>query len=348
VYLHYFGSSAKLEIHSEDCGKVNDCAIRMPSEDNKWLSFSNHCRKERVPFVIYADLECSLEKMDRDPNTSTYTIGYYTHCSYDDSLLKYRFRRDKDCMTWFIEELRNLAHNVQSILTKEKYISFTKSCITSYELDPAYYYTLSDFTWDMLKYTGVKFELLTDIDMVMFIERCIRGGLSQCSNRYAQIEFNTKFRTLAKNEFEKNLYKLMNNAVFGKTMENVRNHVNVRLVIRWDEKYGAETMIAKPNFHSKSGFFFFPENLVAIEMRDMCILDISKTCLYEFHHEYMASLYHEKCKIMYTETDSLIYHIECDNVYDILKRDINIRSVPIMTNLNSNRCDHYKRSRNDN
>jgi len=54
----------------------------------------------------------------------------------------------------------------------------------------------------------------------------------------------------------------------------------------------------------------------------MCILDISKTCLYEFH-EYMLPLYHKKCKIIYTDTDSLIYHIECDDVYDdIMKRDI--------------------------
>jgi len=55
----------------------------------------------------------------------------------------------------------------------------------------------------------------------------------------------------------------------------------------------------------------------------MCILDISKTCSYEFHHDYIASMYREKCKVMYTDTDSLIYHIECDNVYEIMKRDIN-------------------------
>ncbi|KYQ47516.1 hypothetical protein ALC60_13457, partial [Trachymyrmex zeteki] len=55
----------------------------------------------------------------------------------------------------------------------------------------------------------------------------------------------------------------------------------------------------------------------------MCILDISKTCLYEFHHEYKAPLFRDKCKIMYTDTDRLIYHVECDDVYDIMKRDIN-------------------------
>jgi len=84
-------------------------------------------------------------------------------------------------------------------------------------------------------------------------------------------------------------------------------------------------MVAKPNFLSRS---VFSENLVAIKMRklemkfdkpiyiDMCILDISKTCLYEFHHEYILPLYHEKCKIMYTDTDSLMYHIKCDDVYE--------------------------------
>jgi len=115
---------------------------------------------------------------------------------------------------------------------------------------------------------------------------------------------------------------------FGKTVENARNHVDVQLLTHWDGKYGAEAMIAKPNFHSRC---VFSENL-AIEMRKlvvkfdkpiymgMCILDISKTCLYEFHHEYMLP-YREKCKIMCTDTDSIIYHIECDDVYDIMKGD---------------------------
>ena len=54
----------------------------------------------------------------------------------------------------------------------------------------------------------------------------------------------------------------------------------------------------------------------------MCILDISKTCLYEFHHEYMSPLYRDKCRVMYTDTDSLIYHIECEDAYENMKRDI--------------------------
>jgi len=54
----------------------------------------------------------------------------------------------------------------------------------------------------------------------------------------------------------------------------------------------------------------------------MCILDLSKICLDEFHYEYMFPLYREKYKIMYTDTDSLVHHIECEDVYETMKRDI--------------------------
>ncbi|XP_077270171.1 uncharacterized protein LOC143901620 [Temnothorax americanus] len=533
-------SSDKLQSHTVDCRKINDCAIKLPSEDNKWLCFKNHSRKERLPFVVYADLECVLQKTQPETEHASYayqhhrvcSIAYYVQCSYDETLSAYRFRRDNDCVAWFVEELKGLAHRVKNVLfdivcmvdltrdewetfhsaaqchicekpfapndnrvrdhchltgryrgpahstcnlnykdshfipvifhnlsgydahfiikeiavafegsidvlpiTKENSLTgdtvsesdyahaanvwqrfsvrtlgeysdlylktdvllladvfenFRDSCVAS--LDPAYYYTLPGFTLDaMLKHTCINFELLTDVDMVMFIERGIRGGLSQCSGRYAKannkymesydsskpssylmyfdvnnlygwamckplpyaefrwvedasnfdvnaialdsptgyilevdfeypqdkhdahanlpfcpmrdkppgkrqdkllatlhdkkryvihyrnlqqctrhglritkihrvlqfaqsewlrsyIELNTKFRTQAKNEFEKTLYKLMNNAVFGKTMENVRNHVDVKLVTKWKGRYGAEAMIARSEF----------------------------------------------------------------------------------------------------
>ena len=78
------------------------------------------------------------------------------------------------------------------LLLADVFENFHESCVASYGLDPAHYYILPDFTWAaMLKHTRVKFELLIDIDMIMFIERGIRGGLSQCSDRYAQA--NTKY-----------------------------------------------------------------------------------------------------------------------------------------------------------
>ncbi|XP_071582112.1 uncharacterized protein [Temnothorax nylanderi] len=71
--LHYFSSSEKLEAHTIDCREMNDCAVMLPSDNDKWLAFKNHSRKERVPFIVYADLECTLEKMEADPKTSRYT-----------------------------------------------------------------------------------------------------------------------------------------------------------------------------------------------------------------------------------------------------------------------------------
>ncbi|KAG5338747.1 SETMR methyltransferase, partial [Acromyrmex charruanus] len=129
------------------------------SEDDKWLSFDNHCRKERISFVIYADLECALEKTDGNSESATYKYHHVSdttqqrmHCSCDSSLSGYHFRREKEYIAWFTEELRNLAHNssrregvgydahfvIKEIaivyerhvdllpITKEKYISFTK------------------------------------------------------------------------------------------------------------------------------------------------------------------------------------------------------------------------------
>ena len=94
---------------------------------------------------------------------------------------------------------------------------------------------------------------------------------------------NTKLRTEAKNEFEKDFFKLMNNSVFGKNMENVRNHRDIKLVTT-DER--RNKLVSEPNCHSAK---HFSENLLAIEMRKtkvimnlgQAILDISKMLMYE-------------------------------------------------------------------
>ena len=100
------------------------------------------------------------------------------------------------------------------------------------------------------------------------------------------------------------------NAVFSKTIKNVRNHVNV-LIVHWEIRCRGNNRETKLS-QSRS---VISENLIAIEMRklevkfdkpiymDMCIFDISKMCLYEFH-KYMLSLFYEKCKIMYTDMDN--------------------------------------------
>ncbi|XP_066588118.1 uncharacterized protein [Prorops nasuta] len=144
------------------------------------------------------------------------------------------------------------------------------------------------------------------------------------------IELNTELRVKANNDFEKNLYKLMNNAVFGKTMVNVRNHVDVKLCTVWDGRYGANSYISKPNFHSR---VIFNEILMAIKMNRLCvtinkpiyvgmsILDISKICLYDFHCNNMKTSFNDCAKILYMDTDSLIYEIKHFDIYETIKRD---------------------------
>ncbi|KYN30345.1 hypothetical protein ALC57_00191 [Trachymyrmex cornetzi] len=207
-------------------------------------------------------------------------------------------------------------------ITKEKYILFAKHVDSTKDKNENQCKLFTEALLFSLEWYHVPTNIFTTKSRTA-------SALSVISKTYIQL--NTNFRTRAKNDFEKNLFKLMNNAVFGKTMENVRNHIDVKLLTKWDGLYGAEAMIAKPNFHSRS---IFAENLIVVELRKlevkfnkpiyvgMCIFDISKVCLYEFHYDYMLPLFHDKCKIMYTDTDSLIYRIECNDAYESMKRDI--------------------------
>jgi len=83
--------------------------------------FNNYNRKEQLPFIVYADLECVLTKMEEEEKNAyqhhpVFSIAYYMHCSYDDSLPVYNSRRSADCVLWFSEELKNLAIRVKTIL----------------------------------------------------------------------------------------------------------------------------------------------------------------------------------------------------------------------------------------
>ena len=135
------------------------------------------------------------------------------------------------------------------------------------------------------------------------------------------IDFNTQKRTNAKNSFEKDFFKLMNNSVFGKTMENIRKRVDVRLVT---SKEKLSKLASKPTYVSSK---IFNENLVAVHKIKvtltlnrpayvgMCILNLSKTLMYDFHYNYIKQKYDNKAKLLFTDTDSLTYEIQTDDVY---------------------------------
>ena len=141
------------------------------------------------------------------------------------------------------------------------------------------------------------------------------------------IDFNTVKRTAAKNDFEKDFFKLMNNSVFGKTMENIRKRVDVRLVC--DAKKLTK-LVSKPTFVSSK---IINEDMVIVHKIKECIklnkpayvgmsiLDLSKTLMYDFHYNYIKKKYSAKAKLCFTDTDSLTYEIETEDVYQDFWKD---------------------------
>ena len=367
-----------------------------------------------------------------------------------------------------LQDYHDLYNITDVLLLADVFENFRNVCMENYKLDPAHYFTAPGLAWDAcLKITDVELELLSDIDMLLMIEKGIRGGISMISNRYAKannkymgesfidtmiskyimyldannlygwsmskplpthgfkwmkvdeletwelhscilevdleypknlhdlhndyplapeqivvnkvsklipnlgdkkkyilhyenlkqylklglklthihrgikfnespwlekyISLNTKLRTEAKNEFDKNFFKLMNNSVFGKTMENIRNRVDIKLV---NDKKRAEKLSAKPNYKHCN---IFSEDLVAIHMKKtkldfdkpvylgMCILDLSKTLMYDFHYNYIKKKYGDKAKLLLTDTDSLMYEIQTEDFYKDNSEDVKDR-----------------------
>ena len=376
-----------------------------------------------------------------------------------------------------IKTLKNYLklYNISDVLLlADVFENFRDLCLKNYGLDPVYYYTSPGLAWDaMLKMTKINLELLNDIDMLLMIEKGIRGGVSIISNRYGKannkymddfnkfepskflmyvdannlygramseklpihsfkwlsnkeieniynqqivqvwertpcilevdleypeelhdlhndyplcpervecdkgvkklipnlrhknnyvihyknliqclrlgmnlkkihrgikfiesdfiksyVDKNTSLRTQAKNNFEKDFFKLMNNSVFGKTIENIKNRVNVKLV-NSDEKF--KKLVAKPNYESRK---IFNENLVSVHMKKtsltmnkpvylgMCILDLSKFIMFDFHYNYIKPKYGNKAKLLFTDTDSFLYEIQTEDFYKDISGDV--------------------------
>ena len=193
---------------------------------------------------------------------------------------------------------------------------------------------------------------------------------SQCPWMALYITKNTQLRKTATNDFEKDFYKLMNNAVshswisvyslfqmnlavefvncparllldwvsfsvslvqvFGKTMENVRKRVDVRL-FRSDEEERILRRIARPTFVRQE---IFNEHLVGIQNRKervllnkpiyvgMSVLDLSKHLMYNFYYNNLKKTYSDKIQLLYTDTDSVIIHVQTEDIYQDMQANI--------------------------
>ena len=139
---------------------------------------------------------------------------------------------------------------------------------------------------------------------------------------------NTELRKKAKNEFEKNFFKLMNNSVFGKTMESMRNKKDIKLVTSDKRR---KRLVSEPNYYSHKNF---SDHLMAIGMKKtrvkmikplylgMSILDISKTLMYKFWYEYIRPKYGDRAKLCYTDTDSFIIYIRTEDFFEDISSDV--------------------------
>ena len=142
------------------------------------------------------------------------------------------------------------------------------------------------------------------------------------------IDTNTELRKKAQNYFEKDFFKLMNNAVFGKTMENVRKHRDIKLVSTDKRR---NQLVTEHNYHAIK---CFSENLLAIEMKKtkvkmnkpiylgLSILEISKILMYEFWYDYMKPKYGDNVKLCYMNTDSFKIYIQTEDSYKDIVDDM--------------------------
>ena len=142
------------------------------------------------------------------------------------------------------------------------------------------------------------------------------------------IDMNTELRKVAKNDFEKDLFKLMNNSVFGKTMENIRKHKDIKLVTT-DKK--RSKLVSEPNYHMMNDI---SEDLSLIEMKrtkvqmnkpiylGLSILNISKILMYEFWYDYMKPKYGNNVKLRYMDTDSFVMNIKTEDFYKDIANDV--------------------------
>ena len=142
---------------------------------------------------------------------------------------------------------------------------------------------------------------------------------------------NTELRKLAKNGFEKDIFKLLNNSVFGKTMENIRKHRDIKLVTT-DKK--RSKLVSEPNYHTIN---LISEDLSMIEMKKtkvkmnkpiylgLSILEISKILMYEFWYDYIKPKYNDNVRLCYMDTDSFVMHIKINDFYKDIAGDVENR-----------------------
>ena len=142
------------------------------------------------------------------------------------------------------------------------------------------------------------------------------------------INKNNDLRKDAQNDFQKDFFKLKNNSDFDKTMENVRNHRDIKLVTTDKRR---SILASEPNYHSTK---YISKDLLIMEMKKtevkmnkpmylgQAVLDNSKTLMHEIWYDYLKPKYGDKVKLCYMDTDSFVIYVATEDFYKDIANDI--------------------------
>ena len=316
-------------------GGISYIANRYGKANNKYMKDYNKDKPSK--YIIYLDAN-NLYGWAMSQYLPTGGFKWLKQNKIDNlDLGKYNEQSKKGLILEVDLEYPNELHDIHNDypLAPEK-VKVTKNMLSNYCKKIAYKYnistglvhklipTLSKKEKYVLHYRNLQLYINLGLK-VSKVHRVLEFDQSPWLKQY--IDYNTDKRKNAKNDFEKDFFKLMNNSVFGKTMENIRKRVDVRLVI--DEKKLLK-LTSKPTYVSSK---IFNENLVAAhKIKEtltlnrpayvgMCILDLSKTLMYDFYYNYIKDKYGYKAKLLFTDTDSLTYEIEAKDVYKDFFKD---------------------------
>ena len=313
-------------------GGISYIANRYGKANNKYMVYHNP--KDATKYIVYLDAN-NLYGWAMIQYLPTGGFEWLTEEEVD--LSKYNDESEKGLILEvdleYPEELHDL-HNDYPLASEK--IKVTEDMLSPYCREIAEKFgvkvglveklvpTLSNKERYVLHYRNLQLYMSLGLKLTK-IHRALEFNQSPWLKPY--INFNTKKRAEAKNSFEKDFFKLMNNSVFGKTMVNLRKRKDIRLVT--DEEKLLK-WASRPSFVSSK---IFNEDLVAIHKTKptltlnsptyvgMCILDLSKTLMYDFHYNYIKSKYGDKARLLFTDTDSLTYEIEADDVYQDFWKD---------------------------
>ena len=279
-------------------------SMKLPYKDLKWCSAPSYDE-----IMNYAE---------SSPKANSSETGYFLEVDLEYPKELHDLHNDYP----LAPEVLCVNANMTSEITKEIYKAYHEGKELKNEKTAKLILNLNDKARYVLHIRNLKYYLEQGLKLKK-IHRCVSFLQREWLKPY--IDFNTEKRKKASNDFEKDMFKLMNNAVYGKTMEDVRGHIDFELV---SDQKRMEKCLNSPTLKHRH---IIHENLVGVEKMKatlklnkpiyvgVAILDLSKLHMYKFYYDVLKKKYQDNIKLLYTDTDSFIIQTQTEDVYDDFK-----------------------------